>query len=265
MKSTAKYDLSRQIIRSSRMIVPVMVFLWATAMRADSTASKVKQGNLRYEQKMYDQALQQYSEALAAEPHRNEVRYNLGNTFYRQGKYTEAATELKRAYTTDNKGLQAKAHYNLGNTLYKANDFQGAVAEYTAALKANSRDPDAKYNLELALRKLEEQQQQQQDKQDKDQPDDKKKEDRKSSGQEQKQKDSPRDQSKKEQDQQKSSAEKKQPEEQKQPAQTGASQGKEMDPKEAERLLQAMEAKERQEQLHQLQLLRRQKGLGKDW
>jgi Ca-activated chloride channel homolog len=240
------------------------------AAQAESVASKVKQGNLRYDQKMYDQALQHYSEALAPDSNRTEIRYNLGNTLYRQGKFPEAATELRKAAGSTDPALQAKAHYNLGNALFRANDFQGALSEYTAALKIDSRDPDAKHNLELALRKLEEQKQPQkkdskdQNKSDKDKQDDSKQEKNKSSA-DSKQKEPPQKDSGEKQDPQKSQPSPPSPGEEKQlnPPQQG--QGKMMDPKEAERLLQAMEAKERQEQLHQLQLLRRQKSREKDW
>ncbi len=256
--------------RTLRTALLAAAFLLPCEVRAESVASKVRQGNQRYEQKMYDQALQHYSEALAPDPARNEIRYNLGNTLYRQGKFAEAATELRKAAGAPSAALQAKSLFNLGNALYRANDFQGALSQYTAALKVNPGDADTKHNLELALKKLEEQKQQQKDSPDRNRSDqDKKQEEKKQDSSS-----SPPEQQKKENAPQKSGQEeKREPQksesssggEQKQANPPPSSQEKKMDLQEAERLLQAMEAKERQEQLRQLQLLHRQKGREKDW
>ena len=61
-----------------------------------SVASKVQEGNLRYAQKMYEQALQLYNDALQDKPRQEELLYNIANTFYRLGKYPEATSELKK-------------------------------------------------------------------------------------------------------------------------------------------------------------------------
>ena len=52
------------------------------------------------------------------------------------------------------------AAYNLGNALYEEGRYDEAVRAYTRSLMDSPDDMDAKRNLELALRALEEQQQQ---------------------------------------------------------------------------------------------------------
>jgi Ca-activated chloride channel family protein len=235
------------------------------SLRAESLASKVKKGNVRYDQKMYDQALQIYSEALLEAPDRLELNYNLANTFYRQGKHKEAAAELKKAMEARDSTLQSRAHYNLGNTYFQAQQYQQAVEEYIKTLQVNPKDTDTKYNLELALKKLEEQKQQSQDKkqdqkqdpdkqqsqQDKDQKQENQKE------QEQPSKDEPaKDQKANPQKEEQAKS---------QDANDAKFQPKDLSRQDAEKLLQAMETKEREELLRQLQKIRRSAVFGRDW
>ena len=53
--------------------------------------------------------------------------------------------------------LRQRAFYNLGGAELAADDPAGAVAAYEEALRLDPSDADAKHNLELALRRLEEQ------------------------------------------------------------------------------------------------------------
>ncbi len=62
--------------------------------------------------------------------------------------------------------LAPTAHYNLGNAHLAAGDPGAAIEAYKASLRAAPDNPEAKFNLEVALRRLQQQQQQQQ------QPDD---------------------------------------------------------------------------------------------
>lgn len=248
-----------------------LILLWGVfcaPLLAESPASKVRQGNQSYEQKKYDEALQHYSEALAKDTNRGEIRYNLGNTLYRLGKYPEAVTELKRSLPPSSSPLEFQAHYNLGNALFKAGDLQGSIAEYIAALKKNSSDQDAKHNLELALRLQKEPQKDPQNKQEnkkEDKQDQKKpsQQDQQKSDQNQPQKQEKTDQNQSpKQDSSSQSAQKPRSD----PNSSGENrENKNLDRQEAERLLQAMEAKERQElQRQQLAVIRRQ-GKERDW
>lgn len=244
---------------------------------AQSTSAKVRQGNRQYEEKNYEQALQQYSEALAADPNRGEIRYNLGNTLHRLGKHQEAATELTKAAGGGSPSLQPLAHYNLGNVLYQSGDYQGAVREYSAALKSNAADKDAKHNLEVALHKLqEEQQKQSQDKksEEKEKQNDRQKQQGKNDPQD---KNQPQGKDQEKQDPSKAKDakdQKQQPSDANQEKQSPASEQKQnpssqpwknISPKEAEQILKAMEAKEGQELQRQLQLVRQKQGKERDW
>jgi len=79
---------------------------------------------------------------------------------YRAGKFDEAAETLESLDTAD-------AHYNRGNALAKAGDLPGAVVAYDKALKLDPRHEDARHNLEVVEKALEEQQKKQDQQQDK--------------------------------------------------------------------------------------------------
>ena len=59
-----------------------------------------------------------------------------------------------------NKGLQANGWYNAGNALFDMGNYRDSVQAYIQALRLNPADRDAKHNLELSLKKIQEQQQQ---------------------------------------------------------------------------------------------------------
>lgn len=114
-----------------------------------------------------EKAAETYRHALAKDPDNGILHYNLGDVYYRQKKYDKAASEFSSALQTDDLALQARAYFNLGNTRFqqakKANNlpeqaeqgYQKAVRAYEASLKLNPDDADAKVNLELAKKKLE--------------------------------------------------------------------------------------------------------------
>ncbi|MBO1924829.1 VWA domain-containing protein [Thiomicrorhabdus sp. 6S3-12] len=76
-------------------------------------------------------------------------------SLYRLGRYKEAA----KFFEQDN---SARGKYNLGNALAKSGDLKGAQKAYQQALKTDPDIQDAKENLQLINRLLQEQEQQQQ-------------------------------------------------------------------------------------------------------
>ena len=143
--------------------VIVTVWLWpAPHALADSVASKNKTANRLYEQGRYHDAEKVYLEAQANMPGRPELSYNLGNTLIRQKKYDQALQSLRQSIAKGNRGMQVNSWYNIGNALFDLGNFKDSAQAYIQALRLNPADRDAKHNLELAQKKLQEQQQQQQ-------------------------------------------------------------------------------------------------------
>lgn len=147
-------------MRLRLLAAPIVVGLalapWA---RADDAASKNRTGNRLFEQGKYLDAEKAYLEAQAEMPGRPELSYNLGNSLIRQKKYDQALQALRQAAGAGDRHLQARSWYNAGNALFEAGDFRNAAEAFIQALRLQPADLDAKHNLELALKKKEEQKQ----------------------------------------------------------------------------------------------------------
>jgi Ca-activated chloride channel family protein len=87
---------------------------------------------------------------------KEKAEYNLGNTIYKNKKYSEAITNYKNASELAKTDIEKhKAFHNLGNAYMQDKNYKSAVESYKKALKANSKDEKTRYNLALAKKMLE--------------------------------------------------------------------------------------------------------------
>ncbi len=215
-----------QLMRRSVLLI-LCIFLAPTILAADYKDLNEK-GVKAFKREAYDSSLQYFKEALEENPESGAIDFNLGNAFHQQGMYQDALQSYEMATRSADSSLSAESFYNIGNTHFRAGELDKAADAYKKSLSYAPDDKDTKYNLELTLKKLEEQQQQQknqcdqdnkdqdqknQDKQDQDKKDqDQQDQDKQDQNQEQKQ-----DQDKQEQKQdQKNDQDKQQDEQQKQ-------------------------------------------------
>ncbi len=198
----------------------------------------VDAGNRLYDDGRYEEAHEQYLEALREAPDSPIVPFNDGNALYRTEELQRAMESYRQAAESGDQGVEARAWYNLGNALYRQQQLEPALEAYKEALRRNPADTDAKHNVEVTLEQLQQQQQQPDDQQgendeDQDQQDQPEPQ-RSEQEQDQDQEDQPEDQEPQEQQQN-------QPQEQhqenaEQPPTPGA-----LSREEAERLLQAID------------------------
>ena len=141
----------------------------AAPAAADPTARNNNEGNRLYEEKKYDEALKKYIDAQASRPGAPELHYNIGNVLFRKKEYDKAVEEYLRAQSAADPVLSEAALFNRGNALAMQGRLEDAIQAYVQALRARPDDTDAKRNLELALRLLEQQKKKQQSPQDKNQ------------------------------------------------------------------------------------------------
>jgi len=229
----------------------------------DKVSRKNAEGNVLYDQKSYPAALEKYVEANDGKTHQQELAYNLANAFYQQKKYPEALRELEKAISAGKAGLNQRAYFNRGNTFFQMGKYQEAVEAYKKTLELDPSDKEAKYNLELALKKLQENpQDQQKDSKKKDQQQKQDKQDSKSGSSEQQKQQQPS-QSKNQQSQPQPANSK--PGQEQRQDQPGQQQKPGMDPKEALRILDALNQQEKQEQRKQALKVQRERVGGKDW
>ncbi|MCI0719912.1 MAG: tetratricopeptide repeat protein, partial [Acidobacteria bacterium] len=249
------------------LLLCLLIFtLAAGQIWRDKVSRKNSEGNALYEQRNYPGALDKYVEANDGKAHRQELSYNLANTLYQQKKYREALQELEKAIVSDNPGLNQKAYFNRGNAFFQMGKYAEAIESYKKALELSPGDREAKHNLELALKKLQENPQEQQKdskKQNKQQDQDSSKQDQKQSNPSDQQKQQPFQPKDKQNQPQNDSSKPQQDQKRPQPGQQPQKPG--LDPKEALRILDALNQQEKQEQRKQALKIQRQRAAGKDW
>ncbi|HMC27158.1 MAG TPA: VWA domain-containing protein [Verrucomicrobiae bacterium] len=190
--------------------------LLPTGLIAASASKALKE----YGSHKFERALHQYQDLLENAPNDARLNFNAGDAAFESGFYDKALKHFNSSLATEDLQLQERSFYNLGNAHYrigeqekeppqKQADWEQAVTSYESALKLNPNDADAKYNLDLVKKKLEElkqQQQQNKDNQNQDKSDDKEKKDQDKQQQQQQnqdqQKQSKSDQKKEDQKQQ---------------------------------------------------------------
>ncbi|HEY3294195.1 MAG TPA: tetratricopeptide repeat protein [bacterium] len=217
------------------------LLLWLTAailsigLAYGSPRTQVKSGNKAATKGDADNALTHYVRALQQKGDSSVIFYDMGNALYDKGDYSNAAQSFQGSLNPrESKAEQAQTFYNLGNSLFQGKEYEKAAGAYVESLKRNPEDLEAKYNLELARRMLQQQQQQQQQNQNQDQKDQKKQDQK---DQQDQQKQDQQDQQKQDQQQQQNQQDQQQQDQQQQQP---PPQGQQMSQQDAERLLNAL-------------------------
>lgn len=164
--------------KKARAAATVGVF--ALAAMLSSAQASPQSAEQAYKKGDFPTAKEQYEEAAAQHPDTAPLQFDLGAAAYKSGEFDTALPAFQKALDTDQLPVQQQAYYNMGNTQYRLGQkteksspqetiktWQSAVQSYDAALKLKPDDADAKFNRDLAQKKLDQlQKQQQQQKQD---------------------------------------------------------------------------------------------------
>ena len=221
-----------------------LIFLGSVS--AQSKRSLNNDGVDLYKEKKFADAEVKFKKSLEKDPQLFQGHFNLGDSYYKQGRYDEAIQSYKNSIgLTDDKEKKSKAFHNIGNALLKQQKYEDGIGAYKNALKTNPNDLETKYNLSYALNMLK----QNQDKKNQQNKNDKNKDQKKDQQQQPQDKQDKKDQNK---DQQKQQQQQQQPKNQ-------------ISKEEAQRILEAMKNNEKDMQ----KKLRKVKGkpfaTDKDW
>lgn len=126
---------------------------------SDGGRADVVRGQQLYESGKYLEAYEAYQRVLRQEGG-PEIRFNTGNTLYRMRQYNDAAKTWREALNAA-PNVKQNAFYNMGNAYVRAAQdanalsryLDRAVESYEEALRLNPADQEAKWNLEVALRR----------------------------------------------------------------------------------------------------------------
>lgn len=136
----------------------IFLFLLSLCLpvQANPVDPRLWQADAALKAESFSDARSKYLKLQVENPQEPRLNYNLGIAHYREGVYEQARTSFSRsAEIAENQVLKESALYNLGNACFKLEDYKAAVDAYEAALKIDPNDEDAKHNLELAKKMLE--------------------------------------------------------------------------------------------------------------
>src|SRR3954469_18484409 len=126
---------SKHILSNHLSFVSILLLAAGMLFPLFSSAQKEKkfiyEGNNKYDKKDYKQAESQYKSALGQNKDSYKAGYNLGDAYYRQGKYEEAAEQFQSlTHRATSKDTLARAYHNLGNALLKNKKYQESIDAY---------------------------------------------------------------------------------------------------------------------------------------
>lgn len=126
----------------------------------------IKKGNQYYSEKKYSDAENCYNQALEKNPNSQIAKFNLATTLLRKRSANRTPQDSvleKRAFDmlnavaadrTASKSLRQKSYYDLGRLAYDKEDYQSSVKHFEDALRIDPTDNQARKNLRMAQKKL---------------------------------------------------------------------------------------------------------------
>ncbi len=154
----------RRVAFSILLVLSVGAWDWLS-----SEEPNVKAGNDAYRGGSFGSALALYEQAEWTEKTHADVRFDIGAALYKLAQSEEdpakkaelldrAETAFRESLESKNRTLVSAAHHNVGNTMFLRERWQKAADSYKKALLINQDNDDARYNLELVLRRLKKEQ-----------------------------------------------------------------------------------------------------------
>ena len=135
------------------VLVAVCASLAPGQAEAGIFSSPVKEGIEAYEKKAFNQAKKAFIDAQLKSPDDLRLYYNIGTAAYGAGEYDLAASNFSQAATSEDSALRNKALFNLANTRYRQGDFTQAINAYETLLKEFPDDVQARENLAFVRQK----------------------------------------------------------------------------------------------------------------
>jgi Ca-activated chloride channel homolog len=137
------------------LIALIISLIGSVPVFAESVDSKIQDGISQYHESKFKEAGENFSSAHTERPEDSRLGYNLGNAYYKNGKFPEALKAFTHSSLNEkDPDIRKKSIYNTGNTLVKLGKLEEAESAYKKVLALDSGDMDAKYNLEYVRQQL---------------------------------------------------------------------------------------------------------------
>ena len=156
LSAAVRARVSRSVAALGRTNARVGLLLIGTAALSCSPAHR---GERLYQQAKYPEAYEVFRRALERDS-TPRLAFDAGAALYRLERYDEAVAAFRQASETP--AIRQQSLYNLGNSLVRAAEERpgdpapllDAVSAYEEALRLEPDDAEARWNLEVALRRL---------------------------------------------------------------------------------------------------------------
>ena len=224
MDSMAGSSKTKKKVLASMLLFVIFVGSSSEAFSQEglSTAKRINNATKLLGEDKVIEAIEAYNEIeRESQDYQDELDYNLAIAHYRNNDYPAANVLFEQTAKSVNDTIAADSRYNLGNCQYlqaleKKEDpvaaidqLKSAVKHYRSSLQVNADNADARANIELAMKlideleqKQKEQDQQQQDQQDQQQQQEEQQQDQEQQNQDQNQQSQSQDQEQQNQEEQ---------------------------------------------------------------
>ena len=134
----------------------LVVFFSTLLLSKNQTSSYVnnRRGIHALQNQQFNMALTRFEAALSQVSDSGESFYNLGNTFFLQGKLDQSIQAYGQALSLIPSNFKDKVYTNLGLAFLKKREMANAKAQFIQALQLNSKNLIAKRGLTIVLTHL---------------------------------------------------------------------------------------------------------------
>ena len=141
----------------------ILLLLVSVLASAQVDKKDVRRGNRQFAKARYGDADISYRKGLNADSTSVAAAYNLGNNLYRQGNYAEAGKFYQQAmrHIPETRSLKKRnaegfdTYFNIGDAALQQKQYRAAMEAFAQALVINPDDMEAKENYVYARKMLE--------------------------------------------------------------------------------------------------------------
>ena len=181
--SVISFDVLNSILMRKSKTITILITIFSICLIEKNIAGVITDATNSFKSGNYTEAVDLFQKAInvsKSDWKKAELNLGLGASAFKINNFEIAASAFGSALLSNNPSIQETAYYNLGNSLYRKGEnelknsssetnkdkspsvqdvisnWEGAIENYESALGLNQNNSNAKHNLEVVKRKLEE-------------------------------------------------------------------------------------------------------------